>query len=80
MSFLNITGSVNEWLQLDPLPMEPITKKSVNENIRASPTSSVESDDNHHNAQTLEMSNVMYVSDWLPPEPVTVKEFTGIPT
>ncbi|CAB3235551.1 unnamed protein product [Arctia plantaginis] len=80
LSFLNITGSVNEWLQLDPLPIEPITKKSENENIRASPSSSLESDDNYHKPQNVDISNVMYVSDWLPPEPVTTKEFTGIPT
>lgn len=60
LSFLNVTGSVRDWLQLDQVP----TKL---ETIEGS------SDAN-------EISNVMYITDWLPPEPFQCTEFTGVPT
>lgn len=78
LSFLNITGSVNEWLQLEPMPM---VKRPDNEGNRATPVSSPEDEDmNVASTSEADASNVMYISDWLPPEPLTTKEFTALPT
>lgn len=82
LSFLNITGSVNDWLQLDPMPMVPlkslIENKSDDNNDRITPVSI--SDGEEITRAKQESSNVMYITDWLPPEPLPCKEFTALPT
>ncbi|KAJ8718994.1 hypothetical protein PYW07_016550 [Mythimna separata] len=87
LSFLNITGSVNEWLQLDPMPMAPLKAPEVDdEDIDSnSPSSFVEGEDNEEKKDSMssqgpESSNVLYITDWLPPEPLPCKEFTALPT
>ncbi|KAJ0177771.1 hypothetical protein K1T71_006644 [Dendrolimus kikuchii] len=60
LSFLNMTGTVRDWLQLDPIP----TKTDI--------TASGDSNESS--------SNVMYITDWLPPEPFQYIEFTAMPT
>ncbi|KAI5646944.1 tudor domain-containing protein [Phthorimaea operculella] len=68
LSFLkNVTGSVDEWLQLEPLPQKPLEQ-------HASPATSPQPEDEKRDA------NDIYVTDWLPPEPLTCKEFTAMPT
>ncbi|KAJ8724466.1 hypothetical protein PYW08_015940 [Mythimna loreyi] len=83
LSFLNITGSVNEWLQLDPLPMVPLKKApKVDDDINAnSPSPLFEGEDNNPmSSENPESTNVLYITDWLPPETLPCKEFTALPT
>ncbi|XP_075975850.1 tudor domain-containing protein qin isoform X2 [Anticarsia gemmatalis] len=81
LSFLNITGSVNEWLQLEPVPMAPVDKRIDTGSNRDTPSPIAEDEDTPRpKADKGGSSNVMYISDWLPPEPLPVKEFSGIPT
>ncbi|XP_059053475.1 RING finger protein 17 isoform X2 [Achroia grisella] len=75
LSFLNITGSVREWLQLEPLPSKPLISKRESESCPSSPVDCEESEQ-----AELGVSNTMFISDWLPPEPLQNKEFTGVPT
>ncbi|CAH0399146.1 unnamed protein product [Chilo suppressalis] len=77
LSFLNITGCVREWLQLEPLPTKPLMNKSDSESIN-SPIDYEESSEKPDNF--LQPSNTVFISDWLPPEPLQNKEFTGMPT
>ncbi|CAH1635655.1 unnamed protein product [Spodoptera littoralis] len=82
LSFLNITGSVNEWLLLEPLPMIPFEKEKVDSGSKTnSPSPSEENEDDYYVAkENPSPSNVMYVTDWLPPEPLNCREFTALPT
>ncbi|CAH0583027.1 unnamed protein product [Chrysodeixis includens] len=85
LSFLNIKGSVNEWLQLEPIPMVPLKSvaKETPEGTGSSnsPVPDEERDDGKsRTSESSESSIAMYVTDWLPPEPLTCKEFTAIPT
>ncbi|XP_022825812.1 RING finger protein 17 [Spodoptera litura] len=82
LSFLNITGSVNEWLLLEPLPMIPLEKEKVDSGSKTnSPSPSQENEDNYYDTkENPSPSNVMYVTDWLPPEPLNCTEFTALPT
>lgn len=85
LSFLNIKGSINEWLQLEPMPMVPL-KSIIKENSEGESSANTsmsvrESDDSKdRSTESPESSNVMYITDWLPPEPLTCKEFTALPT
>uniref|UniRef100_A0A2A4JVM1 RING finger protein 17 n=1 Tax=Heliothis virescens TaxID=7102 RepID=A0A2A4JVM1_HELVI len=81
LSFLNITGSVNEWLQLEPVPMVPLkTLKSDDETNESSPSPCPDGENNDSISTSGQPSNVLYISDWLPPEPLPCKEFTALPT
>lgn len=82
LSFLNITGSVNEWLLLEPMPMKPLEKEKVDSRSKTnSPTPSQEDEDNYSSTkEDPSPSNVMYITDWLPPEPLNCREFTALPT
>ncbi|KAF9799905.1 hypothetical protein SFRURICE_013642, partial [Spodoptera frugiperda] len=82
LSFLNITGSVNEWLLLEPMPMKPLEKEKVDSRSKTnSPTPSQEDEDNYSGTkEDPSPSNVMYITDWLPPEPLNCREFTALPT
>lgn len=83
LSFLNITGSVNEWLQLDPLPTVPMKVVKADEDMNVnSPSVFLEGQDNSPMPveESPESSNVLYITDWLPPEPLPCKEFTALPT
>ncbi|CAH0584434.1 unnamed protein product [Chrysodeixis includens] len=84
LSFLNITGSVNDWLQLDPIPMVPLKTlmedKADDDIGRITPVSIKEGEENAGAKERTEQSNVMYITDWLPPEPLSNKEFKALPT
>lgn len=69
LSFLNVTGSVQEWLLLEPIP----EKRSPDKESSRMTTSEQDSDENGSH-------DVVLISDWLPPEPFQTKEFTGMPT
>lgn len=71
ISFLNITGSVHEWLQQGPFPTEPRSPLQPGVPDTSSPVPLQEE---------RAGSNTMFVSDWLPPEPLKTQEFTGVPT
>lgn len=77
LSFLNVTGSIHDWLQLEPMPTKPLPKF-----FPESPTTSTTPIENEDGTDGLEpeASNVMFISDWLPPEPFPSIEFTGMPT
>ncbi|KAM3967121.1 tudor domain-containing protein qin [Aphomia sociella] len=79
VSFLNINGSINEWLQLEPLPKKPFIIKSEHESGQSSPVDFEETEQPEEQASSSK-SNTIFVSDWLPPEPFQNKEFTGEPT
>ncbi|XP_048477587.1 RING finger protein 17 isoform X5 [Plutella xylostella] len=76
IKFLGVTGSVQEWLQLEPPATEAL--------ITAAPArSQSESDDD--DAGPLDQSGqstskTVLVSDWLPAEPLSAQQFTGVPT
>ncbi|KAL0832049.1 hypothetical protein ABMA28_001543 [Loxostege sticticalis] len=78
LSFLNVTGSVNEWLQLEPMPTKPLIDESDSENHTPSPDVCDESNSNMDGV--LKNSKTIFISDWLPPEPLPNKEFTAMPT
>ncbi|KAH9628576.1 hypothetical protein HF086_010310 [Spodoptera exigua] len=82
LSFLNITGSVNEWLLLEPMPMVPLKKEKLDIGSNTnSPSPSQEGEDIKYIAkEDPSPSNVMYITDWLPPEPLNSREFTALPT
>ncbi|PZC86101.1 hypothetical protein B5X24_HaOG213059 [Helicoverpa armigera] len=81
LSFLNITGSVNEWLQLEPVPMVPLkTIKTDDEANEGSSSPFLEGEDSDGVAKPGQSSNILYITDWLPPEPLPYKEFTALPT
>ncbi|CAG4982280.1 unnamed protein product [Parnassius apollo] len=78
LSFLNMTGSVQEWLQLEPMPTKPFVFKSDSESHsnRSTPLEfeSTSKSDTDNKQETI------FISDWLPPETLQNKEFTGVPT
>nr|XP_021195097.2 RING finger protein 17 [Helicoverpa armigera] len=81
LSFLNITGSVNEWLQLEPVPMVSLkTIKTDDEANEGSSSPFLEGEDSDGVAKPGQSSNILYITDWLPPEPLPYKEFTALPT
>ncbi|XP_038218492.1 tudor domain-containing protein 1 [Zerene cesonia] len=73
LSFLNDTGSVNDFLQL-----EPITAKISNKSFSSSANSPIQEEES--NEDKPDAANTVFVSDWLPPEPLQSKEFTAMPT
>ncbi|XP_045767145.1 RING finger protein 17 [Maniola jurtina] len=75
LSFLNITGSVQDWLQIEPMPMKPLTVKPEAESNNSQSSSPVPMDKEEPHS-----SNTIFISDWLPPEPFPCKEFTAMPT
>lgn len=82
LSFLqNVTGSITEWLQLEPLPTIPkVTKGSLESKSKSPSPVQSEDDMNAQSEDATDNSNTIYISDWLPPEPFHCKEFTGMPT
>ncbi|XP_026759540.2 RING finger protein 17 [Galleria mellonella] len=77
LSFLNITGSVREWLQLEPLPSQSVTNKPESDSCPSSP---VDFEESRETEDQPSSSNTVFISDWLPPEPLQNKEFTAVPT
>ncbi|CAH0752000.1 unnamed protein product [Diatraea saccharalis] len=81
LSFLNITGSVREWLQLEPLPVNPLISKSTKSDSESNtPSPDYYEESSGKIEDILPLSNTVFISDWLPPEPLQSKEFTGMPT
>ena len=64
------------------MPMAPLNTRKPDEDINASsPSSFVEDEDNQPlPRESQESSNVLYITDWLPNEPLPCKEFTALPT
>ncbi|XP_013139457.1 PREDICTED: uncharacterized protein LOC106104065 [Papilio polytes] len=77
LSFLNVKGSVEEWLQLEPMPTKPLCiDPSDNERSNASsPECEINFADDKANK-----ANTVFISNWMPPEPPQNKEFVGVPT
>lgn len=75
LSFLNVTGSIHDWLQLEPMPTKPLPKLDSPTRLYTS-----SDQDDQDELEELESSTVMFISDWLPPEPFENKEFTAMPT
>ncbi|XP_045496317.1 RING finger protein 17 [Colias croceus] len=76
LSFLNDTGSVKDFLQLDP-----ITSKSPNKSFSSGANSPIQDEEeDQSNEEKPDASNTVFISDWLPPEPLQNKEFTAMPT
>ncbi|KAL4711424.1 hypothetical protein ACJJTC_016178 [Scirpophaga incertulas] len=72
LSFLNITGSVNDWLQLDSVAIKPP--------VCVSDTESTSSHQEACKDSELKAPEIEIISDWLPPEPLSNMEFIGMPT
>ncbi|CAK1544012.1 unnamed protein product [Leptosia nina] len=73
LSFLNLAGSVQDWLHLEPLPTKPLV-------LNPEPSSSPVEDVDSNIDSVLSGSKTELISDWLPPEPFQSKEFLGMPT
>ncbi|XP_049870616.1 tudor domain-containing protein 1 [Pectinophora gossypiella] len=77
LSFLkNVTGSVDEWLQLEPVPMKPVSKSDTPTNS----SSPMDEEDENTPNELADVSDTVFITDWLPPEPLPCKEFTAMPT
>ncbi|XP_013173923.1 PREDICTED: uncharacterized protein LOC106122488 isoform X1 [Papilio xuthus] len=76
LSFLNVKGSIEEWLQLEPMPTKPLIVQS---NSDRSNSSSPECEINFSDDKAKK-ANTVFISDWMPPEPPPNKEFIGVPT
>ncbi|XP_047997601.1 uncharacterized protein LOC125235178 [Leguminivora glycinivorella] len=76
LSFGNLTGSVREWLQLEPLPTKPLLQADVT----GASTPELEDVNAHIDQVQAGASNTVFISDWLPAEPLPTNEFTGVPT
>nr|XP_034828420.1 RING finger protein 17 [Maniola hyperantus] len=75
LSFLNIKGSVRDWLQIEPMPMKPLTIKPAAETNNSQSSSPVPLDkEEPHSSDTI------FISDWLPAEPLPSNEFIAMPT
>ncbi|XP_047531569.1 RING finger protein 17 isoform X2 [Vanessa atalanta] len=76
LSFLNITGSVRDWIQIEPMPLKPL---KINPESDSNSSTPIDND-----ALKMEMdnnnSNTVFISDWLPPEPLPSNEITAMPT
>lgn len=78
LSFLNVTGSVREWLQLEPMPTRPLLTKTETESGSGSSTA-VGGEDSTEIIDFKTPSNI-FVSEWLPPETFRSNEFTASAT
>ncbi|CAF4821811.1 unnamed protein product [Pieris macdunnoughi] len=74
LTFLNLTGSIRDWLQLEPVP----TKSSKVD----PPQTTQEMTDIQEADAALASSDTVFevISDWLPPEPFKKKEIRVVPT
>ncbi|XP_028170553.1 uncharacterized protein LOC114360174 [Ostrinia furnacalis] len=79
LSFLNITGSVNEWLQLESMPIKPLLKDD-SESVSDTPSPNVLDEVTDEMNEFLKNADTVFISDWLPAEKLPNKEFTGMPT
>lgn len=79
LSFLNVTGSVRDWLQLEPMPTLPLLTKMEPQSASGSSTA-VECDDSTEPETVDFQTNSIFVSEWLPPEPFQCNEFTALAT
>ncbi|XP_041968459.1 RING finger protein 17 isoform X2 [Aricia agestis] len=76
ISFLNLTGSLEDWLQIEPMPFRPLKAESD----KASGTDSSTPTELDSNKDYSQDSNTIFISDWLPAEPLPNEEFYGVPT
>ncbi|XP_050349474.1 RING finger protein 17 [Nymphalis io] len=76
LSFLNITGSVHDWLQIEPMPLKPLQINPESDSNSSTPIDddALNTEADNHN------SNTVFISDWLPPEPLPSNEITAMPT
>lgn len=74
LSFLNITGSLQDWLQIEPMPLKPLKLASDSD------SNSTLNDIETQRVDDTNNSNTVFITDWLPPEPLTSNEFTAMPT
>lgn len=75
LAIFNISGTVREWLQLEPQESFSEPKKSAE--CRSETSTPIDQDDN---VTVSNSSKVVFISDWLPPEPLPSHEFTAMPT
>lgn len=80
LKFLNITGSVREWLQLEPMPTKPLLTKSESESVSGSPLAVECEDSNEPDMIHFQNRNSIFVSEWLPVERFRTDEFTAVAT
>lgn len=80
LSFLNVTGSIREWLQLEPIPTKPLISNHEPDENPNSPSPEVFDANADINDIATGSSNTVFISDWLPAEPLPTTEFTGMPT
>lgn len=76
IKFLGVTGSVQEWLQLEP----PATEALITEAPARSQSESDDDDAGPLDQSGQSTSKTVLVSDWLPAEPLSAQQFTGVPT
>ncbi|XP_053605212.1 tudor domain-containing protein 1 isoform X2 [Plodia interpunctella] len=74
LSFLNVKGSVTEWLQLEPLPQKPDANQCEVSNESSSPECEEIAPSCSNNP------NTMFITDWQPAEPLQCTEFAAIPS
>ncbi|CAH2085525.1 unnamed protein product [Euphydryas editha] len=75
LSFLNMSGSVRDWLQIEPIPLKPLKINPDSESNSSTPVDiDVKTETDHPN------QNTVFISDWLPPEPLSSNEITAMPT
>ncbi|XP_023934917.1 RING finger protein 17 [Bicyclus anynana] len=79
LSFLNITGSIHDWLQIEPMPMKPLSVDAEPETNNSQSVSQSTCEDVEKQEQP-NSSNTVYITDWLPPKPLECQEFTATPT
>ncbi|XP_072929220.1 RING finger protein 17 isoform X2 [Epargyreus clarus] len=83
LSFLNMTGSVDEWLLLEQLPRKPLNETKYTKSDsepNSHPSTPVDHDLEGKSEDTEKDTNTVFISDWLPPEPLPSNEFVGMPT
>nr|XP_032515643.1 RING finger protein 17 isoform X1 [Danaus plexippus plexippus]XP_032515645.1 RING finger protein 17 isoform X2 [Danaus plexippus plexippus] len=77
LSFLNITGSVRDWLQIEPMPLKPLKIKSCSDEAS---NNSTQGENQSEKFENVSNSNTVFISEWLPPEPLPANEFKAMPT
>ncbi|CAG9579818.1 unnamed protein product [Danaus chrysippus] len=77
LSFLNIAGSVRDWLQVEPMPLKPLKIKSDSDEAS---NNSTQRENQTEKCEDGPSSNTVFISEWLPPEPLPANEFTAMPT
>lgn len=75
ISFLTMTGSVHEWLKLEPAVAKAIQPTKTPDSKLSDST-----DDDDDTLTNQVVNKSLHISDWLPPEQLPGVEFTAMPT